>query len=114
VRFERLHNFRDLGGYPAADGRQVRWGQLWSDSLGKLGGQDAARFGSLGVRTVIDLRYPREIGPRPRGYRTDPGDQGRCAILIMKGSSPSSAGRHTGAYAPGHRATVSGGRDLRL
>lgn len=62
VRFDRLHNFRDLGGYRATGGRAVRWGRLYrSDSLAKLEGVDAARFGALGVRTVIDLRYPFEI-----------------------------------------------------
>jgi protein-tyrosine phosphatase len=61
LAFDRLHNFRDFGGYAAAGGRQVRWGQLFrSDSLGKLAGEDLARFGALGIRTVIDLRHPWE------------------------------------------------------
>ena len=61
IAFDRLHNFRDFGGYAAAGGRQVRWGQLYrSDSLGKLAGLDLERFAALGVRTVVDLRYPWE------------------------------------------------------
>jgi protein-tyrosine phosphatase len=57
-----LHNFRDFGGYRTADGRQVRWGQLYrSDSLSKLAGNDLARFAEVGVRTVIDLRHSWEI-----------------------------------------------------
>ncbi|MGK5740477.1 tyrosine-protein phosphatase [Micromonospora sp. URMC 103] len=67
ITFDRLHNFRDLGGYRAADGRAVRWGLVYrSDSLGKLTGADLARFQELGVRTVIDLRYPWEIAARGR------------------------------------------------
>jgi protein-tyrosine phosphatase len=74
VTFERLHNFRDLGGYPAADGRSVRWRLLYrSDSLGKLAGADRERFRSLGIRTVIDLRYPWEIDAKGRVAHGDIG-----------------------------------------
>lgn len=67
LEFERLHNFRDLGGYRAEGGRAVRWGRLYrSDSLGKLRGADWDRFVALGVRTVIDLRYPWEIEAKGR------------------------------------------------
>ena len=62
IEFQHLHNFRDLGGYRTRDGRPLRWGRLYrSDSLGKLRGSDRDRFQALGVRTVIDLRYPWEI-----------------------------------------------------
>lgn len=60
--FDRLHNFRDLGGHTAAEGRSTRWSTLYrSDSLGKLRDTDLERFRDLGIRTVIDLRYAWEI-----------------------------------------------------
>lgn len=67
VTFERLHNFRDVGGYRGDGGRAVRRGRLYrSDSLGKLHGDDWERFLGLGIGTVIDLRYDWEIDARGR------------------------------------------------
>jgi protein-tyrosine phosphatase len=67
IQFEHLHNFRDLGGYRTQDGRTVGWGRVYrSDSLAKLRGADWDRFLDLGVRTVIDLRYPWEIAAKGR------------------------------------------------
>ena len=67
LTFDLLYNIRDLGGWPAIDDRRTRFGVLYrSDSLGRLAGADLDRFRALGVRTVIDLRYPWEIAAAGR------------------------------------------------
>ncbi|MGW4854334.1 tyrosine-protein phosphatase [Streptomyces sp. NPDC004288] len=75
ISFDRLHNFRDLGGYRTAGGGTVRWETLYrSDSLGKLADADPAdleRFRALGIGTVIDLRYPWEIAGKGRLPETE-------------------------------------------
>ena len=61
-QFSQLFNFRDLGGQRGAGGRAVRHGRVYrSDSLHALTAEDRAVWDRLGVRTVLDLRRPREI-----------------------------------------------------
>ncbi len=58
-------NFRDLGGYPTADGRTTRWRRLFrSDGLSRLGEEDRALLAELGLATVIDLRTVIETESR--------------------------------------------------
>jgi protein-tyrosine phosphatase len=68
VRFEQVTNFRDLGGYPTADGRRTRWGRVFrSDALHRLTDRDLVLYESLGLRVVYDLRHDaeRERNPDP-------------------------------------------------
>jgi protein-tyrosine phosphatase len=62
-------NFRDLGGHTTTDGGTIRAGRVFrSDSLSYLSGADVeALRDRLGIRTVIDLRSPPEVGDHGHG-----------------------------------------------
>jgi protein-tyrosine phosphatase len=62
-------NFRDLGGYPTAGGRMVRWRQVFrSDALHHLTRQDVAHLrDQLRLGEVIDLRSSAELTSEGRG-----------------------------------------------
>jgi protein-tyrosine phosphatase len=59
-------NFRDLGGYPASNGRTVRWRQIFrSNHLGHLTDDDIAVVRGLGVRSAFDFRGREERTAAP-------------------------------------------------
>ncbi len=62
-------NFRDLGGYPTAHRRRVRWRQLFrSDSLHLLSPDDVRLVREqLGLGCVVDLRSTAELHKEGRG-----------------------------------------------
>jgi protein-tyrosine phosphatase len=54
-------NFRDLGGYPARDGRAVRWRQIFrSNHLGRLTEADIEVLRPLGLKSAFDFRGTEE------------------------------------------------------
>lgn len=73
IDLEGCFNFRDLGGYPAADGRTVRWRRLFrSDGLHHLTPDDVGRItGELFIGHVLDLRSTGELRAEGRGRLAD-------------------------------------------
>lgn len=69
LNFERITNFRDIGGYPAQDGRAVAWRRLFrSGDFRDMTRNDLERFtGEIGVTSVIDLRSQEEVEKRGIG-----------------------------------------------
>jgi protein-tyrosine phosphatase len=63
-------NLRDVGGYPAAGGRQTRWRTLLrTDSLDSLPDSSQAALLDLGLHQVIDLRWPSETDVAPSVFQ---------------------------------------------
>lgn len=59
-------NLRDIGGYPTADGRRVRWGRVYrSGTLNELSDEDAAAIAKLGLTAICDLRSAEEVAESP-------------------------------------------------
>lgn len=61
VPLEGGTNFRDMGGYRAADGRRVRWGRLFrSGHSAGLSERDRALVEALGIAVCCDFRRDEE------------------------------------------------------
>ncbi len=59
-------NFRDLGGYPAANGKHVKWGHIYrSADISKLTDSDLQTLQTRHVALVCDLRGPQEYAKAP-------------------------------------------------
>ncbi|HMN44324.1 MAG TPA: tyrosine-protein phosphatase [Povalibacter sp.] len=66
LEFEGACNFRDIGGYAAMNGRQVRWGQVYRTGvLSYFTDQDHPSLLQLGVRAICDLRRDEERAREP-------------------------------------------------
>jgi protein-tyrosine phosphatase len=56
-----IHNFRDCGGYATTDGQRMRTGRLYrSGTLDDAKAADLRQLTTIGLKTIIDLRAPRE------------------------------------------------------
>jgi protein-tyrosine phosphatase len=66
IPLQQGSNMRDLGGYPAADGKHIRWGLIYrSGATPMLTQPDIASVHALNVHTMIDLRSTdeRQVAP---------------------------------------------------
>ncbi len=91
-------NFRDLGGYRTADGRQVRRGAVFrSAHLGNLTVEDCSALSKIGVRTIVDLRGVSEAAETPHridgvtcqvvGAHIEPGVGEKIRAAVADGSA---------------------------
>lgn len=66
LNFQGIDNFRDLGGYPTTDGRQVKWGLLYrTGTLAHATASDLQALQALQLRTLIDFRSTQEKEEEP-------------------------------------------------
>ena len=65
--FEGGHNFRELGGYEADEGKHIKWGQIYRGiPTWKLTSEaDRKLLDSLGLRLILDLRSEAEAAETP-------------------------------------------------
>lgn len=73
IPLEGASNFRDFGGYPTDDGRQVKWRTLYrSDRLSGLTPADYETLAEHGIRLVCDLRRHLELDRAPTRWLGEP------------------------------------------
>ena len=73
IPLDGTRNVRDVGGYPAAGGRRMRWRTLLrSDELTRLPDRTHDALVDLGLRQVIDLRWPEELVISPNTFAGSP------------------------------------------
>lgn len=64
-----MRNLRDVGGYATTTGRRTRWRTLLrSDELTRTPRQAQQELMDLGLRQVIDLRWPEELDLAPNVF----------------------------------------------
>lgn len=72
LNFEGGCNFRDLGGYPAANGRKIKHGLLFrSGVMAYLTPNDQQRIANMRINIVCDLRRSDERADEPTRWPTN-------------------------------------------
>jgi protein-tyrosine phosphatase len=74
IAFEAIHNFRDIGGYAAGEGRRIRRGLVYrSASPHQASAADRERLRTLGIRHIFDLRSEPEAAEQGQADFSDIG-----------------------------------------
>ena len=83
LRLPGTRNLRDIGGYPAVGGRRTRWSTLLrTDALDVIPPASQDALLDLGLRTVIDLRWPHELTEAPSVFAASSGVRYRSIPLF--------------------------------
>ena len=89
LRLPGTRNLRDVGGYPARGGRRTRWRTLLrTDALDVIPAASRQALLDMGLRTVIDLRWPHELVEAPSVFATTPGVRYRSIPLLEDDPTP--------------------------
>ena len=66
IKLQGVVNFRDIGGYPTKDGRQVKWGRIYrSAELSHLTAGGLDTLAQLKISYIADFRGPNEVKTAP-------------------------------------------------
>lgn len=72
IPFEKIENFRDLGGYSARYG-ETSFGVIYrSGSLSDATPEDIDKLAKIGIKTIIDLRNDKDKTEKPDKTKGDP------------------------------------------
>lgn len=89
LRLPGTRNLRDVGGYPAGNGRTTRWRTLLrTDALDRLPVASQTALLDMGLRNVIDLRWPHELDEFPSVFRASDRVTYRSIPLLRDDPTP--------------------------
>ncbi len=84
--FDGCFNFRDVGGYPTNDGRQIRWSRYFrAGRQDRMTESDLEQLKTMGIGSQIDLRGPEEITDQGKGPLPDFGARYHNIPIIPQG-----------------------------
>lgn len=89
LRLAGTRNLRDVGGYPAGANRRTRWRTLLrTDALDRLPAESRSALIDLGLRCVVDLRWPEELVESPSVFATSDRVTYRSIPLLADDPTP--------------------------